>query len=48
MRSYAGGYARTTVQQNLLLRWVREESVYDVWNALRELEPRRCGPTRDQ
>ncbi len=37
MRSYAGGYARTTVQQNLLLRWVREESVYDVWRALVEL-----------
>ncbi len=37
MRSYAGGYARTTVQQNLLLRWVREESVYDVWRELGEL-----------
>jgi sulfite reductase (ferredoxin) len=37
MRSYAGGYARTTVQQNLVLRWVREESVYDVWRALSEL-----------
>src|SRR5271155_95658 len=37
MRAYAGGYARTTVQQNLLLRWVREESVYDVWRALSEL-----------
>jgi sulfite reductase beta subunit-like hemoprotein len=37
MRAHAGGYARTTVQQNLVLRWVREESVYDVWNALREL-----------
>jgi sulfite reductase (ferredoxin) len=34
MRSYAGGYARTTVQQNFLLRWVREESAYDVWRAL--------------
>jgi sulfite reductase beta subunit-like hemoprotein len=34
MRDYAGGYARTTVQQNLVLRWVREESVYDVWQAL--------------
>ena len=34
MRTYAGGYARTTVQQNLVLRWVREESVYDVWRAL--------------
>ena len=37
MRSYAGGYARTTVQQNLVLRWVREETVYDVWRALSEL-----------
>jgi sulfite reductase (ferredoxin) len=37
MRAHAGGYARTTVQQNLLLRWVREESVYDVWRALGEL-----------
>jgi sulfite reductase beta subunit-like hemoprotein len=37
MRTYAGGYARTTVQQNLVLRWVREESVYDVWRALSEL-----------
>ncbi|HEY8303436.1 MAG TPA: nitrite/sulfite reductase, partial [Solirubrobacteraceae bacterium] len=38
MRDYSGGYARTTVQQNLVLRWVREESVYDVWRALSELE----------
>ncbi len=37
MRDYAGGYARTTVQQNLLLRWVREESVYEVWSALEKL-----------
>jgi sulfite reductase beta subunit-like hemoprotein len=36
-RDYAGGYARSTVQQNLVLRWVREESVYDVWRALSEL-----------
>jgi sulfite reductase beta subunit-like hemoprotein len=34
MRDYAGGYARTTVQQNFVLRWVREECVYDVWKAL--------------
>jgi sulfite reductase (ferredoxin) len=37
MRAYAGGCARTTVQQNLVLRWVREESVYDVWSSLSEL-----------
>jgi len=36
-RSYAGGYARSSVQQNLVLRWVREESVYEVWRALCEL-----------
>jgi sulfite reductase beta subunit-like hemoprotein len=36
-RDYAGGYARSTVQQNLVLRWVREESVYEVWRALSEL-----------
>jgi sulfite reductase beta subunit-like hemoprotein len=38
MRQYAGGYARTTVQQNFVLRWVREESVYDVWKALSGLD----------
>ncbi len=37
MRDYSGGYARTTVQQNFVLRWVREECVYDVWKALSEL-----------
>ena len=38
MRRYSGGYARTTVHQNLVLRWVRDESVYEVWKALSELE----------
>ncbi|HEY5192296.1 MAG TPA: nitrite/sulfite reductase [Solirubrobacteraceae bacterium] len=38
MRDYCGGYARTTVQQNFVLRWVREESVYDVWRALSALD----------
>jgi sulfite reductase beta subunit-like hemoprotein len=37
MRDFAGGYARTTVQQNFVLRWVREECVYDVWQALSPL-----------
>jgi sulfite reductase (ferredoxin) len=36
-RSFSGGYARTTVQQNVVLRWVRGETVYDVWRALSEL-----------
>ena len=35
--SSPGGYARTTVQQNFVLRWVRDESVYDVWERLGEL-----------
>ena len=37
MRDYSGGYARTTVEQNFVLRWVRDESVYEVWQALSEL-----------
>jgi sulfite reductase (ferredoxin) len=37
MRDHTGGYARTSVHQNLVLRWVRDESVYDVWQRLREL-----------
>src|SRR4051812_1523971 len=37
MREYSGGYARTTVHQNLVLRWVRDESLYDVWQRLVEL-----------
>ena len=43
MRDYAGGYARTTVQQNFVLRWVREECVYDLWRALSRARPRRAG-----
>jgi sulfite reductase beta subunit-like hemoprotein len=37
MRNHTGGFARTSVHQNLILRWVRDESVYDVWRALGEL-----------
>ena len=37
MREFTGGYARTTVQQNLVLRWVRPESLYDLWLRLKEL-----------
>jgi sulfite reductase (ferredoxin) len=37
MREYSGGMARTTVHQNFVLRWVRDEAVYDVWRALSEL-----------
>ena len=37
MREYTGGNARSTVQQNLVLRWVRDEALYDVWARLTEL-----------
>jgi sulfite reductase beta subunit-like hemoprotein len=37
MRDFTGGYARSTVQQNLVLRWVRDEALYDVWQRLEEL-----------
>ena len=38
MRDFSGGYARTTVHQNLLLRWVRDEAIYDVWTRLKALD----------
>jgi len=44
MREYSGGYARTTVQQNLVLRWVRDEALYEVWKALGELGLGEAGP----
>jgi sulfite reductase (ferredoxin) len=44
MRRHCGGYARTTVQQNLVLRWVRPESLYEVWLALEELGLADAGP----
>jgi sulfite reductase beta subunit-like hemoprotein len=34
MREFTGGAARSTVQQNLVLRWVRDEALYDVWARL--------------
>jgi sulfite reductase beta subunit-like hemoprotein len=37
MRAHCGGNARTTIDQNLVLRWVRDESLYDVYATLREL-----------
>ena len=37
MREYTGGHARSTVQQNFVLRWVRDEALYDVWTRLTEL-----------
>ncbi|HLH65278.1 MAG TPA: nitrite/sulfite reductase [Solirubrobacteraceae bacterium] len=34
MRAHCGGHARTTVHQNIVLRWVREQAVYEVWREL--------------
>jgi sulfite reductase beta subunit-like hemoprotein len=44
MREHSGGYARTTVQQNLVLRWVRPESLYAVWLGLRDIDLAGVGP----
>jgi sulfite reductase beta subunit-like hemoprotein len=38
MRDFTGGFARTSIQQNLVLRWIRNDSLYDVWTRLRELD----------
>jgi sulfite reductase beta subunit-like hemoprotein len=43
MRDYTGGHARTTVHQNFLLRWARDESIYDIWKALGEIGLDRPG-----
>ena len=38
MREYAGGRARAHLEQNLVLRWVRDESLYEVWKRLKALD----------
>jgi sulfite reductase beta subunit-like hemoprotein len=43
MREHTGGYARSTVQQNFVLRWVRDESLYDVWQKLTTLDLAEAG-----
>jgi sulfite reductase beta subunit-like hemoprotein len=37
MREFTGGYARTSIQQNIVLRWIRDEALYDLWLRLKEL-----------
>jgi sulfite reductase (ferredoxin) len=44
MREFTGGYARSTVQQNFVLRWVRDEALYDVWQRLDALGLAEPGP----
>jgi sulfite reductase beta subunit-like hemoprotein len=43
MREHTGGYARSTVQQNFVLRWVRDESLYEVWQKLAALDLSEAG-----
>ena len=38
MREYSGGYARTTVGQNIVLRWIPDAAVYEVWERLKALD----------
>ena len=47
MREFTGGYARTTVHQNVVLRWVRDEAVYDVWRRLTRARARGRRRRRD-
>jgi len=46
MREFSGGWMRTTVHQNFLLRWVRDETIYEVWQALTKLGLADAGPDR--
>lgn len=43
MRDFTGGNARTTDEQNIVLRWVRNESLYDVWSRLNALDLGKAG-----
>jgi len=44
MRRYCGGYMRMTVHQNFVLRWVRDETLYEVWQQLVALDLAGAGP----
>jgi len=44
MREQTGGYARSTVQQNLVLRWVRDEALFEVWERLAAIGLAEVGP----
>ena len=37
IRTYGSGHARTTAWQNIVLRWIPNDSLYSVWKALGEL-----------
>ena len=38
MREHCSGHARMTIGQNIVLRWVRDEALYEVWQALKALD----------
>jgi len=44
VREYSGGFMRTTVHQNFVLRWVRDEALYEVWQDLHALGLADLGP----
>jgi sulfite reductase beta subunit-like hemoprotein len=46
MRRYCGGYMRMTVHQNFVLRWVRDETLYEVWRQLAALDLADVGPDK--
>jgi sulfite reductase beta subunit-like hemoprotein len=46
MRQYCGGYMRMTVHQNFVLRWVRDETLYEIWQKLSELGLGDAGPDK--
>ena len=43
VRSYTGGKARTTQEQNIVLRWVPTGYLHDVWEALKPLDLAEAG-----
>ena len=43
VRKYTGGTARTTVEQNLALRWVPEAYLNDLWKDLKEINLAESG-----
>ena len=45
VRSYTGGRVSATQEQNLILRWVPEGSLHDVWEALGALDLSEPGAT---
>jgi sulfite reductase beta subunit-like hemoprotein len=43
VREFAGGRVRIDIQQNMVMRWVRTESLMEVWERLTEIDLARSG-----